>query len=546
MRAISEVSAQSWPQVGLSDLLRRFGRGRPACAPMGWGSRLNPKYRRSFRLWAVLVLAFPSLAWSPAWGADPPVASEVGQRTAQLLAELIRIPTVNPPGGEERLAERLAAELAGAGLETRVIPTPRADPSDPARAAVWARLPGRGIQPPLILLSHLDVVPADPSAWQHPPFAGVIENGTVHGRGALDAKGVTAVHVSTLLELAAREQLPDRDIIFLATPDEETGGRAGAQYIVRQHPELLAGAEFLLTEGGSIRPARAQRQGMRSVPPMWGVTVTEKGPCWLQLKTRGTAGHGSAPRGDAAVPRLVEALDRVRRIETPIRVLDEVATMFRALAPSAPPEDQAGFANLAQGLASDSSFRRRFLANPGYNALVRNTISITVLEAGSSTNVVPGEASARLDIRLLPGEDCSEFVGALTDVIGDPHVEVEILLSFPSHSSSAQTALFEAIDRVAHRKNPEAIVVPRMIGGFTDAHWFREQEIVAYGFVPRWLSRSETRGVHGIDERVSIANLEAGVSTLLEIIDELDRIQAQAVSVDPGPGSAQTENLLGD
>ena len=176
MRAISEVFAQSWPQEGLSDLLRRFGRGRPACAPMGWGSRLNPKYRRSFRLWAVLVLAFPSLAWSPAWGADPPVASEVGQRTAQLLAELIRIPTVNPPGGEERLAERLAAELAGAGLETRVIPTPRADPSDPARAAVWARLPGRGIQPPLILLSHLDVVPADPSAWQHPPFAGVIEN----------------------------------------------------------------------------------------------------------------------------------------------------------------------------------------------------------------------------------------------------------------------------------------------------------------------------------------------------------------------------------
>jgi len=507
---------------------------------------LNPKYRRSFRLWAVLVFAFSSLAWSPAWGADAPVASEVGQRTAQLLAELIRIPTVNPPGGEERLAERLAAELAGAGLETRVIPTPRADPGDPPRAAVWSRLPGRGIRPPLILLSHLDVVPADPSAWQHPPFAGVIENGTVHGRGALDAKGVTAVHVSTLLELAAREQRPDRDIIFLATPDEETGGRAGAQYIVRQHPELLAGAEFLLTEGGSIRPARTQRQGMRSVPPMWGVTVTEKGPCWLKLKTRGTAGHGSAPRSDAAVPRLIQALDRVRRIETPIRVRDEVAAMFRALAPSAPPEDQTGFANLAQGLASDSSFRRRFLANPGYNALVRNTISITVLEAGSSTNVVPGEASARLDIRLLPGEDCTEFVGAVTDVVGDPHVEVEILLSFPSHSSSAQTALFEAIDRVAHRKSPDAIVVPRMIGGFTDAHWFREQEIVAYGFVPRWLSRSETRGVHGVDERVSVANLEAGVSTLLEIIDELDRIQAEAVPIDPGPGSAQTEGLLGE
>ncbi len=512
----------------------------------GAGGRLNSKFRRNLRLWGALALAFSSLAWSPAWGADEPVALGVGQRTAQLLAELIRIPSVNPPGGEERLAERVAAELAGAGLETRVIATPRAEPQDPARAAVWARLPGRGIRPPLILLSHLDVVPAEPGAWQHPPFAGVIEDGMVHGRGALDAKGVTAVHVSTLLELARREEPPDRDIIFLATPDEETGGRAGAQYIVRQHPELLGEAEFLLTEGGSIRPARAQREGMSPVPPMWGVTVTEKGPCWLELKTRGTAGHGSAPRSDAAVPRLVEALNRVRRIETPIRVLDEVAAMFRALAPGAPQEDQQGFANLARELENDSSFRRRFLANPGYNALVRNTISITVLEAGSSTNVVPGEAGARLDIRLLPGEDCAAFMGALRDVIGDPHVEIEILLSFPSRSSSAQTALFEAIDRVAHRETPEAIVVPRMIGGFTDAHWFREQDIVAYGFVPRWLSRAETSGVHGIDERVSVANLEAGVVTLLAIIDELDRITAEAIPLDARENSPQSENLPGE
>jgi len=453
-------------------------------------------------------------------GSDP--APSPGAGTAELLAELIRIPSVNPPGGEGAVAERIAAELAGAGLETRVIPTPRLESGDPARAAVWARLPGRGEERPLILLSHLDVVPADPAAWRRPPFAGAIEDGTVHGRGALDAKGVTAVHVSTLIALAERGRPLGRDILFLGTPDEETGGSLGANYIVQNHPELLGDAEFLLTEGGSIRPRREAIEGSQSVPPMWGVTVTEKGPCWLELKTRGTAGHGSAPRNDAAVPRLIAALDRVRRIEFPIRVLDEVASMFRALAPDAPREDRVGFASLASSLENDSSFRRRFLANPGYRALVRNTISITVLDAGSSTNVVPGEARARLDVRLLPGEDCENFVASVKDVIADPGVEVETLLSFPSRSSPSDTALFEAIEAVAHRTNPEAVVIPRMIGGFTDAHWFREREIVAYGFVPRWLGRADTGGVHGVDEKVSIANLEAGVITLLAIIDELE------------------------
>ena len=468
-------------------------------------------------LWLGLVTTVPRAD-------EPAPTGELGQRTAQLLAELIRIPSVNPPGGEAPVAERIAAELAGAGLEVQVFPTPRIDPADPERAAVWARLPGRGSAPPLVLLSHLDVVPADPQAWRHPPFSGVIEAGRVHGRGALDAKGVTAVHLSTVLELAKRKAPLGRDIIFLATPDEETGGRAGAAFILEQHPELLGDAEFLLTEGGSIRPARSAREGIPGVPSLWGVTITEKGPCWLELTTRGTPGHGSAPRADAAIPRLIEALDRIRRIEAPIRVLDEVASMFRTLAPSAAREDQAGFASLAESLENDASFRRRFLANPGYSALVRNTISITVLDGGSSTNVVPDHASARLDVRLLPGDNCSDFQVALGEIIADPAVEIDELLAFPSRSSSSDTRLFDAIERVARQQDPEALVVPRMIGGFTDAHWFREHGLVAYGFVPRWLGRAESRGVHGVDESVSVANLEAGVLTLIAILDELEAL----------------------
>ena len=478
----------------------------------------------SLARWAALLVGFGLVAGGAGAVDNEPPETEP---SALLLAEMIRFPSVNPPGGEGALAEHIAAKLTGAGLETRVIPTPRLDPSDPPRAAVWARLPGSGQGRPLILLSHLDVVPAEAEAWQRPPFAGIVEDGMVFGRGALDAKGVTAVHLATILRLAQGEIPPDRDILFLATPDEETGGLLGAHYIVEEFPELLGNAEFLLTEGGSIRPAKESIGGGSPVPSLWGITITEKGPCWMEIKTRGKAGHGSAPRSDAAIPRLIAALDRVRRIESPIRVLDEVADMFRVLAPDAPREDRVGFASLASSLENDPSFRRRFLLNPGYNALVRNTISITVLDAGSSTNVVPGQARARLDVRLLPGESCEDFAGAVKDVIADPAVEVETLLSFPSRSSPADTPLFAAIERVAHRLDPEAVVVPRMIGGFTDAHWFRDRQIVAYGFVPRWLGRAETGGVHGVDEKVSVENLVAGADTLVAIIRELDAPEAE-------------------
>ena len=498
-----------------------------------WPFRLDERGRFSRTSLACLAAAGVLLGGCvpAAAGNAAPGPGELG--TAELLADLIRIPSVNPPGGEGPVADRIAAELSRAGLEVRVIPTPRSSDDDPPRAAVWARLPGRGARRPLILLSHLDVVPANPKDWSRPPFAGVVEDGIVYGRGALDAKGVSAVHASVLIALAGRDERLDRDVILLATPDEETGGLAGARYIVKQHPELLADAEYLLTEGGSIRPAREGREGMPPVPPLWGVTVTEKGPCWLELETRGPSGHGSAPRPGSAVPRLIEALDRVRRIESPIHVQEPVAAMFRHLAPSAPREDREGFAALAHGLETDSSFRRRFLANPGYNALVRNTIAITVLASGANTNVVPGEARARLDVRLLPGEDCAEFVAALKAVIADPEVEVETLLSFPSRSSPGDTPLFDAIARVARREDPGAVVLPRMIGGFTDAHWFRQEGIVAYGFVPRRLSRADTRGVHGVDEAVSIQNLEAGVSTLLAIIDELQALTPGPIAAGP-------------
>ncbi len=441
-------------------------------------------------------------------------------RASELLADAIRTPTVNPPGNERALARKLAAALGRAGIENRVIATP--NPSgEPTRAAVWARLRGSGDRPALALLSHLDTVPADASEWSVDPFAGEIWDGFVWGRGALDAKGVAITHLMTMVEIAESDIELQRDIVFLSTPEEETGGRVGAGWIVENHPELLKGVGYLLTEGGGIAPSRPHDTGH---PPVWGVALTEKAPCWLELTARGRGGHSAAPMPDAAVPRLVAALDRIRRVEAPVRITNEVAKMFETLAPFASDWDRAGFEDLRAALERDDGFRRRFLGKPGQNALVRNTVSITVLEGAPKTNVAPSIARAELDARLLPGERCDEFAQTLADVIDDTSIEIAEVLSFPARASSMQTPLYRAIEEIASLQTEPGLVVPRMIGGFTDAHWFRELGIVAYGFVPRALGSDEVRRVHGVDERVSIETLVESIRIMVDLVRTFDAI----------------------
>jgi acetylornithine deacetylase/succinyl-diaminopimelate desuccinylase-like protein len=444
-----------------------------------------------------------------------------GELAARVLAETIRFDTTNPPGNERPLAEYLSRMLRGEGIAAEVIATP-SEGAPAGRATVAARVPGRGGAAPVVLLSHLDVVPAGGAEWAVEPFEGVIAGGHVVGRGALDAKGIAVVHALALVELARRATPLARDVILLAVPDEETGGRRGAGWLVRERPELVRGARYVLSEGGAILP------GQGSAPDLWGVAFAEKSPCWLELTARGRAGHGSAGYGDGAIPALLAALERVRGLEQPVRVTPEVAEMFAALAPYAGEEDRAGLADLPEGLATDAEFRSRFLSEPGRAALVRNTVEVTVLRSGESTNVVPAEARAQLDARLLPGEGCEAFVHRVRRAIADPSVDAEILLDSASEPSPVATPLFQAIERVAARGARPAVVVPRVISGFTDAHWFRELGIVAYGFVPRWLDGRDSRGIHGPNERISLDNLARGVDVLVDILEELDRVEAGA------------------
>jgi acetylornithine deacetylase/succinyl-diaminopimelate desuccinylase-like protein len=446
--------------------------------------------------------------------AIPDVDDDLGQASAEILSRAIRLDTSNPPGNEAPVARLFVEILEANGIEAKLIETPGGD-APLGRAAAWARVRGNGGGRPVVLLSHLDVVPADRAEWTLDPFAGLVGGGYVVGRGALDAKGVSVVHLATLLKLARRKEPLARDVIFLATPDEELGGRAGAGWLVQSRRDLLHDAEYLLTEGGGILVAEG------NTPPIWGVAVAEKSPCWIRVASRGTPGHSSAPPRDAAVPRLIAALERVRRLDTEVRVTPEVEHMFSALAPYAPEDDRAGYARLAAALRLDPVFRSRFLADTGRAALVRNSVTITVLEGSPRTNILPAEAHAHLDARLLPGEQCEAFVEQVRLAVADPGVSVEPILAFPSRSAPPDTDLFRAIRDVAAKVDPGAAVVPRVIAGFTDAHYFRELGIVAYGFVPRWLPPAESRGIHGPNERISIANLERGVKTLVGILEQL-------------------------
>lgn len=464
----------------------------------------------------VLVLGLSVSGCSAGGVAREQIPPSLGARAAEALAEAIRFDTTNPPGNERALAEWLAGYLEAEGVEARVVPLP--GPESP-RAALWARLAGSGRARPLILLSHLDVVPADAAEWTVDPFAGVVGGGYVVGRGALDAKGVTVTHALALVEAKRRGLAFARDLILLATPDEESGGRGGAAHVVAGRPDLLAGAAYLLTEGGGILP------GEGGTPDVWGVSFTEKTPCWVRLSARGVPGHGAGGTGDAATHRLVAALARVAALRFETKVVPAVSQMFAALAPLAAPEDRAGYASLRGALALDPAFRKRFLEDSGRAALVRNTAAITTLAGSARINMLPAEASAGIDVRLLPGERCEDFVATLRDAIGDPGIALEVELSFADAASPPETPLMEAIARVAARSRPAGVAVPRVITGFTDAHWFRARGIVSYGFVPRRLRPAETRSVHGVNERVSIENLAFGVEATLDILRELDALE---------------------
>lgn len=464
--------------------------------------RWRGRFRCFFLLFpALLILQEQSLAADINWAA-------VEQEAGDLLSQYLRIDTTNPPGNEAAAALFWKDIFAKESVEAQVLE------SQPGRGSIYARLKGTGEKKALILLHHLDVVPAVKEDWAIDPFAGILKDGYVQGRGAIDCKGVGVSQFLTFALLKRFGFSLKRDLIFLGTADEEAGGRNGAGWFVENHPELIADAEFLLTEGGGIRVHNGQRS--------YNIDIAEKAPCWVQLEAHGPAGHGSMPLPETAVTRLIRALEKIRHHETAVKVIPAVQAYFTALAEREEPAKAEIYRNLERALA-DPVFFKEFTSNPAYNALVRNTISMTVLEGSNKTNVIPSHARAQLDCRLLPGEDPQQFVTTLEKVVDDPDVRFSILLNFPPLASEVETELFRAIRTVAEKNDPQAPVIPSVLGGFTDAHYFRRKGIVSYGFTALPFSEEDTRRVHGTNERIPLASLQEGIRTLLSVIEELDK-----------------------
>ena len=426
----------------------------------------------------------------------------------QLLQELIRIDTTNPPGNERAAALHLQKILESDGIETRVLDVA------PGRANLYARIKGDGSLRPLILLSHTDVVMAEPQRWTVPPFSGELRDGYVYGRGAIDMKGTATIH-ATLMRLLKRFNVPlKRDLILLAVADEEAGG-SGAISIVEKYPELIRNAEFLLNEGDVVYVKDGKVQ-------QYGVDVMEKAALWLRIVAKGPTGHGSIPLANSSVDRLLRALERLRRWESPIQVSPAVVESYRMRAQQqTDPVLRHAYSDLARALRNPA-LRKRLLTDSTLNAEVRNTFTITGLQGSDKVNVIPGTASAQIDARLLPGETPAGFIATLRRVLNDPGLEIETLEGSTPTASSADTALMRAIRRVAARRDPGVPVIPTMLTSSTDSRTFRSLGITAYGFEPFKLDDGELNRSHGDDERVSVENLGFALQFLYEVILELN------------------------
>lgn len=453
----------------------------------------------------LLLSAGPCLAKDIDWDID---WSRARAEAVQLLQELIRIDTTNPPGNERTAVLHLQKLLQSEGIETRVLDIA------PGRANLYARIKGDGSRRPLILLSHTDVVMAEPKRWSVPPFSGEIRDGFVYGRGASDMKGTAAVQV-TLMRLLKRRNVPlKRDVILLAVADEEAGG-TGARSIVEDHLDLIRGAEFLLNEGdvAYVKNGKLQR---------YGVDVMEKAALWLRITAKGPAGHGSIPLSNSSVNRLLKALERLRAWETPIRVPDAVAEGYRVLAAQqSDPVLKAAYADLGKAL-KDPALREKLLADRTLNAEVRDTVTITGLHGSEKVNVIPGTAWAQIDVRLLPGETPEDFITTLRGVLADPELEIEMLEGSTPTGSSADTALMSAIRKVASRRDASVPVIPTMLTSSTDSSKFRSVGITAYGFEPFKMDDGELDRAHGDDERLSVENVGFALQFLYEVVMELN------------------------
>lgn len=440
---------------------------------------------------------------SPDWDA-------LGRDAVATLSRYIQFNTTNPPGNELATAHWLTDQLRSRGITDDVTIHEPA----PGRGLVLARIPGSEPLKPLLVNHHMDVVAADPAQWTHPPFSGTIADGFVWGRGTLDTKNLGVIFLLALESLLKTGVRFRRPIVFLAVPDEETGGEHGMHWLVEQFADQL-GPEWVWDEGGG------GFKDMFGPGVMFGLTVAEKQIQHIRLVASGKPGHASMPHDDNANVKLLRALERVLAAPRPLRINSVTAAMFRAIAPTQKFPASALLGRLDNPLALRLA-ASKLQSDSSLNAMLRDTVSLTVLRAGYKVNVIPERAEAEIDCRLLPDTDAAEFQAWLKARVGDAEVQVEVTESSPPSGVAPLAGPFvDAVTAGIRQHMPAASVFPMLVPGATDGRYWRQRGYPAYGFAPVVMDRSDLGRVHGIDERISGDNLLTAIKITRDIIEKL-------------------------
>lgn len=432
-------------------------------------------------------------------------STPIYERPLELLQNLIRFDTTNPPGNERPCIEYINGLLKEAGIETTIVAR------TPARPNLLARLKGEGRAAPLLLYGHVDVVSTQGQQWTHPPFEGRIADGFIWGRGALDMKGPLTVLLSAFLKAKAERVPLPGDVLFAAVADEEAGDEFGARNLVDEHPGLFAGVRYALGEFGGFNMSLAGRR-------VYPIMVAEKQICRMKATFRGPGGHGSMPVRGGAMARLGEALRTLDRRRLPIHVTPAVRLMIEALGRVLP--GAAGFTlrQLLNPFLTDAVLKALGARGKLFAPLFRNTLSPTILHAGGEINVIPAEVALEMDGRLLPGLQPETMLEETRRLIGD-FGKVEITRSDPG-PAAPDMGLFAALGKVLHEFDPQGAAIPFVMMAVTDARFLSKLGIQTYGFTPLKLPDDFDflSAAHAADERLPVDALDFGVQAVFEVL----------------------------
>lgn len=451
---------------------------------------------------AALVLG---LSLSAAAFAQPP------DPTVTLLQEIIRLDTSNPPGREGQVDDLLAAKLRPLGFEVTIVPTP-----EPGKSHLIARLKGDGSKRPVLLAAHADVVGVEREKWTIDPFGGVVKDGYVYGRGAIDFKGGIAVFARAVMQLAERKVPLARDVIFLVEADEE-GAQYNTSWLAQTHWAQLD-CEFALNEGGWIIAGDDGRVQYVSI------STADKSSVGVIVSAKGTSTHSSMPRPDNAIFALSRALAKLSSWEAPLQLTPATRQFLGVLAKTSPQPLARYYQTLltSTDTAAIAAADREISKDPLMHAIIRNTVAPVIIDGGFRSNVIPGSADATLNMRLIPGTDPNDLVKTFQDLIADPAVTVRLAnpSAGPSRTSasSEDTELYRALERQARATFPGAEVTPYLFQAGTDAGAWRNRGVPVYGIYPYPITAEELTRMHGNDERVSIDSLRKGTEMIFNTL----------------------------